>query len=209
MKIGIRITQKKALTLVELMISTMLVGLIMLGVASIDYATKQSQQTTTRRSLVAMQAGAILMDMAKNASVATGTSTNIGINSSHMGAAPWNGPTDLCVRRDIDATGASNNTPWDFADDRWVCYTIASSQMQRCIVAAPAACPLGSGQMIAPIQALNVTITADNTLGVGDFNILITVTTRFTPGAAVDPLNNPETSVSTRVLPSFHSWIGS
>ncbi len=198
----------RGMTLTELMVSVILVGLIMLGIASVDFATKQSQQTTTRSGLVAMQTGAMMLDIVKNVSMATGTFSNPGIRSSQVPTShPCYAPLlDLCVRRDINSSGVNNNTPTDFSDDNWVCYrrVAINNSLYTCIRAGFGEC-LATDRYLGGSTSINVTIPIDPSTQI--FYVSIALRNRYIPGNALDPFNNPEYYVETRVYPGYHSWI--
>ncbi len=197
-----------AMTLTELLVSVVLIGIVMLGMVSIDYATKQSQQTTTRLGLVAIRTGAMMLNISKALSLATGDKTNVGIKAS-AAASPFNGPTDLCVRQDLNGLETPNNTPNDLTDDTWRCYTTFLRQLFACRLPAANACAtilLPNTNYVGPLYSLTVSVVTNTTVGTESFYVEITLTNRYTPTAATDPLNNPDYILQSRVYPGAHSW---
>ncbi len=202
----LQLTQKKGVTLTELLISTMLIGMVMMGVVSVDYATKQSQIRTTRKSLIAAQVGGMMADITKNLTLATGNasnpSTTTGVRANTM-SGDWGTSTDLCIRRDVNMAGAELNTPTNLGDDSWVCYTIGNggnaNRLFTCIKNSPSACN-PSDTYIGKIISLTTT-----RIGTGTY-FEVNIQSRYDPSQAANPFENPDFNLKTRVQAALHSW---
>ena len=67
------------LTLAELLITTMVIGIIMIGMVSVDYALRFSEQEQTRTSLATLRTSAALQDIATAAAQAYGVARCTGM----------------------------------------------------------------------------------------------------------------------------------
>ena len=120
---------QKGLTLTELLVASVIVGIIMVGVASFTSSMKNVQKTSVDVSLNATRTAAAMKMIERDALLAIGDSTDAGV------CTPDTGPTDysVCFRQD------TANTPWDYTDDTWICYHHgATQQIKRCVWAGGA-----------------------------------------------------------------------
>lgn len=200
------------LTLVELLISTSIVGIIMLGVVSVDSAFRTNEQQQTRGALVSLRTSAVLADITNNARQATGDATNLCIQlAADMTVDLTN---FICVYRDIDSvTGSANLTPSDFTDDSWVCYTRRGTNMHKCRMAAaagPLACTAGD-PVIGTVTTDTYATPPAVVNATPDFYFEVTVRNRFNPAVAgqgtyaatfaQDYITNPRVELTARVTP--------
>jgi len=185
--------QKTALTLIELLVATIILGIIMLGIAGIDIAMRQSSTGASRNALVAMQTSAIMLHMTKNAAQAHGNATDPGI--AVAASALW-------LRQD------TAQTPDNPADDEWFCYDINGSQLRFCPVAnASSGCNAATG----PITNLGAIATFEPDFIIDDSNpadlhayVSLRLVNRFDVTASDDTFANPEFELTTHVnLPSY------
>ena len=192
----------KALTLVELLVATVLMGIVMTGVISAEYAARSAEQKNSRGSLVSMITSALLLDMNKNLSLATGNVGDRGISSNQEIDPNWTGPTDLCVRKE-DPTNATPD-PGDYSDDRWTCYTKIGFNLWTCDqLATPRACT-GADRLLGQLNAFLVDVTADAVAH--NFYVDLSIANRYDHAAAVSPSTNPQVTVTARVYPTQHSF---
>ena len=67
------------LTLTELLIVTILLGVFMMGVASFDFAFKQATQVSSDSSFEAMRISAAMLYISKDAAMAVGNARDPGV----------------------------------------------------------------------------------------------------------------------------------
>ena len=70
---------KTGLTLTELVVASVLIGIVMLGIASFDYAIKNIQDSTNRSAVLGMQAQPAMYEIVKAARTSTGYNGDSGI----------------------------------------------------------------------------------------------------------------------------------
>lgn len=193
----------RGLTLVELLVTTSIVGIIALGMVSIDYALRTNEEQQSRSALVSLRTSATLTDIASNARQAVG---DVATQCIQLAASMATDLTNyICVYRDIDyVTSVRNETAFDTADDIWICYTRRGTDLHKCrMIAAngPNACTAGD-----PIIG---TVTTD-AFGVAnpvltstdpDFDFQISIKNRFNAAQARAYITNPEVTITTSVMP--------
>jgi len=89
------------MTLTELLVSTALIGIVMLGVVSVEYASKRSQENMSRKSIVTTRTSAMLLHIVKNAALAVGDVIDVGIRIRTTGGI---NSRYACFRQDIPQT---------------------------------------------------------------------------------------------------------
>lgn len=104
-----KIANPKGLTLVELIVSTFLIGIVMIGVVAFSLTIKQIQDATNKSSILKVRSMAFISHFSKKALLATGSQTNPGIRISPT--SDW-----ISFRED------RNNTPNNYSDDWWNIY---------------------------------------------------------------------------------------
>jgi prepilin-type N-terminal cleavage/methylation domain-containing protein len=209
----------QGLTLVELLITTAIVGMIMLGMVSIDYALRSNEQQQTRSALVSLRTSAAMFDIVNTASQAIGDASPAAVTPRCIRYA--NLTTDnsnyICINRDLNATP----TPGDYSDDTWTCYTREATDLHKCgFVSAngPASCT--SGSKIAGSDRVIGTVTTDVFAApdtpiliddnvTKDFYFQITLKNRYDPTLATyaavvaqEFLTNPKLKMTSQVVPS-------
>lgn len=185
-----------AMTLTELLVSTALIGIIMLGVVSVEYASKKSQENMSRRSIVTARTSGILFHIAKNAGFAVGDITSVGVQIAGTGDTSY-----ACFRQDIPLT------PGNYSDDTWVCYTRRSTNLvHTCNKASPTFCS-ASDSVLGAATALSVAYTIDST---AQTNIVtISVTSLYNCSASFDtsdPDKNPRVIMTAQASPTGQSF---
>ena len=118
-----RMISKTAFTLIELIVSSLLVAIVILGIFNISMVLNNNNQDYGQRYLVKSQTQITLNHILNNASLATGSAANVGAPSvldqgiligAAMGAADNN---SFCIHQ--------NN-----GGDVWVCYVFDPSSHQ-------------------------------------------------------------------------------
>lgn len=208
-----KLFSKKGMTLTELIVSSILVGIVMVGVVSFGFIIDEMQKTTNRATSLSMETTAVISHITKNASLATGNKANPGIivEDTTVANNDW-----IAFRLDIP------NTPSNYSDDTWFIYRrdLAENAIYTCTKPAS----LGTGadptgyapctnanalQLTNKIQNVEFSfVNPDNpyTYPTLSLFVLVDITTRHSPGVAIDPLDNPEYNITTQIYPSSHSW---
>lgn len=184
--------KKTGFTLVELIISISLVGMIILSITAIDLASRRFINTANYAAQVQSEIGPVLERMAKDISQAygyTGTG-NSGITLT--------GTTQITIRQ-LD--NASPHTYANFADDPGIRYTYnpgpsfnITREARTCLT-----CSWSPVELIARnIQAGNFTQEPSPD---GRVRITLTARRRAASPAPADTLDNPTVTLETSVLP--------
>ena len=192
---------KKGMSLTELIVASILVGIVMLGVISFTSSLKSIQGSTSNSTIPSVKLASVMFEISKDASLAIGDATDPGVEEDDVGPAQ-----SLCFRQDNDGAGTANNTPDDYTDDTWVCYLLDNTNtLHKCIDPNFVNCQDGS---TAPQFANLITLTQNYFFDVIDANsppkidyIHIHLTTRNAPTVAVHPIDNPEFTLETNVSP--------
>ena len=179
-----------AITLTELLVSTILIGVVMLGIVAIDFAIRQSQRGTSRNALVAMRTSAIMLHITKNAAAVVGSRNDPGIVKN---------ATNLWVRR--------GNPPG------WISYTYRNPDLLFCVVPDfTTICPSGTGdENLGTLtdSGFTTNFVKDDSLGNQDFYLEVTLQNRFDPTAPVTSGNefeNPQYTLTSRISPASSSY---
>ena len=188
------------MTLIELLVATMLMGIVMLGIVSVDFAVRRMQKNVSKDTFVTMRTSATLLDISKNAAAMTGDQNNSGFNNGVS--------SRFCFREDINSSGVSNLTPDSYGDDNWICYQQSVTSILKCNSgSSPANCLPGSfivGTAVA--GGLSVSFVPDNAQTVQNSSIAISIQNRFSPSQPVSIPDNPEVNISTQVSPTLQSF---
>ncbi len=131
-----RFSNKQGITLSELVVASVIITVIMVGVVSVDYASRRIQKTAFLESQTSMKASAAMLMLTKNALSAVGDSSNYGIVYDDLGT-----DTGICFRHDTDLN------PGDYSGDTWICFAHGTSNdLKYCDgLAAPSILCGGSG----------------------------------------------------------------
>ena len=199
---------QNALTLTELLVSTILMGIVMGGVAAFSLFVKQSRDSTGAGTILAVQTATAMHYLVQDANKAVGDNSNRGVISD---SPP---PRSVCFRHD-----ASN--PAVYTDDTWACYwyDAPSNGLWKCadrnaIATVP---PANFNDCIPPVAGFSrgiklVTIDPGatqyfNVIDNSDGRFLyvdITLNTIANPGQAANTIANPTYQLFTRVSPPAH-----
>jgi hypothetical protein len=126
-----KISSTTPITLIELIVSALLVAIVILGICSINMVLSNNNQDYGQRYLVKSESQLILNHILNNAALAVGTAgtdqfgnSNIGIEIG-PGSAQWGSAQideSICIHQAGKSTpGGQNLANWPF--DIWACYT--------------------------------------------------------------------------------------
>jgi len=194
---------KKSVTLIELLISITLLGIIVLGATAFHLSSERFLGSSEKKAQVLNDLTFVLQHLHKNVLSGTGDYNNPGIDVSVDGV--------LTIRQDIDAAGNPNFTPADYSDDRIVVYTFGIAASPNSIMFSN-----DDGATWEELTRCFIDLGAPNAfiINVVDGGVEITnFGLRLEPGSAVDPSSNPEVTTidtggsSTVYFYSLaHSW---
>lgn len=198
-------TSLRGITLVELMISLVVIAIMMTGILSTNTALMRMNESTLSLSKLGILLMPIATDIRNHAVAATGDASDYGIRFQNP--ATNNNTNYFCFRNDVQATP----TPITYANHTWFCYsrrqnasTSAWTDLYRCQGTAPAACT--SGGVYLGQLAYNGFSASNMPIFDGTNGFRMTLVTREKPDQAQDPLTNAETTLSINVLPPNHSF---
>jgi hypothetical protein len=216
------ISKTTALTLIELIVSSMLVTVVLFGLVSITSVLSTNSQDYGQKYLLASQTQATLNHILGNASLAVRdiASADPGIITSQMGIlGDTASMASFCIHQNISpanlpANNTPNNTPGVYTNDRWLCYTLNNYQINYCSKAyAPGSSPWGA------VNCGSGTVTNSTFLGTAysittpaqsftNATFSISIENCFNDAAAScynataslqDPVNNPQVTRSGSV----------
>lgn len=120
---------RRAVTLTELLVASILVGIVTVGVISFYLMYEQTVHVGADQANVQPMGAVLIGELKKDAMKAVGDPFNPGIvtvDTIVMGP-PDSGTRGLCFRHDV-------SNPASYADDRWVCYRHGNSwHVYRCV----------------------------------------------------------------------------
>lgn len=194
------IRTQKALTLTELLVSTVLIAIVMVGVASFSSVIKQLQSTTDKSGLLSMRLAAAMNRMGRDALLTVGDPSSPGIQTYSNA-----GTRSICFRSDV-------NDPLTYADDKWICYFYDSGGtniLKRCDNPDPPSIPPAADaqcdtapdvQRFLPLSNINFFNIVNNADGRLDY-VEITLTGRYDITKAAHVIENPEQVVTIQISP--------
>ncbi len=191
----------EGLTLTELLVSTILIGIVMLGVVGFSLSIKQFQDSASRTTTLRMRLASAMDLLVEDAKLAVGDTINPGI-------AVYQNSTDqsICFRHDV-------NDPSSYADDIWICYYHGTTySLYRYVGTSSANVPCSSASTCS-VGTTSIEHVIDLVHeGDGEFfqflsdgSIEFTIKTSYEPSKLSHPIDNPEYSLTTRVMPLAHS----
>ncbi len=194
----------KGLTLTELLVASILMGIVMTGVAAFSFFIKQARDSTGAGTILAVQAATAMHYLVEDANKAVGDNSDRGVVSGTSGAALGS----ICFRHDT-------NDPASYADDTWACYWYRSldRSLWKCAIrSAAAGAPPADFQACNPAIKLVPLVFSSpqyflivNESASGRFShVDITLNTIADPMQASDTMNNPTYQLFTRVSPPAH-----
>ncbi|MBF0484980.1 MAG: prepilin-type N-terminal cleavage/methylation domain-containing protein [Candidatus Omnitrophica bacterium] len=199
----------KGITLLELLVSLVVVGVVMAGVTAADHAFRRFDRENTHDSTLYIRAMALAEMIRVDASLAVGWATSPGVQIDTTAN------NFLCFRQDNNQDGVIDNNPGTVAPyigvrDSWKCYSkpgaaAANVNVYKCSRTIPA----GAGACTAADQyvgkmAWNVFATAPNPPTFAGNQFIFTVIDRDDPTLAKS-ISNPEVKITINVNPVGHS----
>lgn len=210
------LNNRKGVTLTELIVSSVLVGIIMIGVVSFNFAMKRIEESSSRISILSANAATFLSMIKKDAMKATGYIDDSGVRTFQSG-----GNRCICFRHDED------DDPNDYDGDVWKCYlkggndyvtrkTFGNTHGNGAIPTNTGSCGSAGGgaQLMRNLIAIDSTEFYNvpggcGTCAAGTQNLMEYIEINFTaiydPASGYDPLNNPTVDIRTRVNPIAHN----
>lgn len=189
----------KALTLTELLIVTILLGVFMVGVASFDFAFKQAAQVSSDSSFEAMKISAAMLYISKDAALAIG-------NARDPGVVPSAGTNTYIYFRQDDATPNSFTLP---TPNPWIAYKFdaATNRLNRCTTADASGGP--NPVCVGTVDTvLNSVVAANFTLVTAspNFYLDVAITTRAKPALATNAMTNRNHEGNNHIELPAHTW---
>ena len=199
-------TNPKGLTLTELLVAAILMGIVMVGLISVNYAIRRMENSTSEATILAMQTSAAMRHITRNGLLAVGHESDQGIRY-HLAALP--DISFLSFRQDIAAT------PADFTDDEWVIYTDAgeANRLYTCRQnASDGATPDLSGacsgaqrtMLLDNVNTFTYQLVRDPT--VPSTYLEVSLQAQYDVGQPSNPLTNPVQELTVQINPPSHSW---
>lgn len=205
---------RRGITLTELLVAGILIGIVMLGVISVSFAIKKMQETTNKAALLAMRATGVVTHMTKNVAMAVGYQDDPGIVVDDDGVNQW-----VSIRQE------SGDDVGRFDDDDWFIYytdidqRLGDHRMYFCTQTnADGPVPqTWAGGKCDPDNSKTKTISQDlvnahfQLLSDADnfeFFLRVFLETRYDPDpdVAEDPIDNPGFRIESQMSPVGHSW---
>ncbi|MBN1869625.1 MAG: prepilin-type N-terminal cleavage/methylation domain-containing protein [Candidatus Omnitrophica bacterium] len=186
---------KKGLTLAELLVASILISIVMIGVASFSASMQQFQNSTNRTTILAMRTMSVMNQIERDGYLAIGDETNPGVVIG--GTA---NKESICFRHDADGD------PMTY-DNNWVCYYgRANRELWLCgdnptvPVDGWNDCQQGNGERV-----LVDLFSKDIVTGPGPLGVTVTLKTIFDRAQGFHPLKNPRYDLETMIMPPGHS----
>jgi type II secretory pathway pseudopilin PulG len=200
-----KIFRKTSMTLTELIVASAIVGIVMLGVISIDYAVRSSKKNISETSLMVMQTSAAMHQITRDAMRVVGdhsSDANRGISWDAVGDIQ-----NICFRYDAD------NDPNDYTNDLWTCFSLDArswaahrNTLYRCTdrgtaLAADITCEIAGDPQIQILPWAQTNFFTVNQTGSLIDSIGIDLLTRVRPTAAANVITNPEYRLQSIISP--------
>ncbi len=202
-----------AMTLIELIVASILVGIVTLGLIAAEQAIRMSRQSSNRDSQISAQLQAAMTALSKDINSTVGDASDTGIYQYAVG-----NNLSVCFRY-------AQGDPNIYSDDRWSCWT-ANTDTDSGLLSAcrNLALPTSDCRLsLAPTKIDWATLTFDGTYTTF-FSVLddsaaviapasaiitgrkisyidIQLKSRFNPAVASHPIENPEYTLTSRFSP--------
>lgn len=195
------------MTLTELLVASVMIGIVMVGVASFSLAIKNLQRSTDKTVIVALKTKAVMARLTQDAVLAVGDEQDRGVVTRATGQN-----NSVCFRQDL------LNTPDDYTGDTWVCYYRGNTRVLHRCVNPSFSIPPGCASLAqccngATLDETLITLAdssgpigtiVENAAGNLEYIDLI-LTVRHIYNQPEHPIDNPEYTLSTQVSPQAHS----
>ncbi len=190
-----KILNAHALTFTELLAASIITGIVIIGVASMDISLRNAFEGTSKGSIVATRVSTLMHNISRHILEASG-------NPTSPGAVVAASPGRLWFRRDVA------QTPSNYSDDSWHIYEHdpALFLVKYCTATSSSTNCNAEIQRFKNITAFEATL--QNNPATNLFSVKVKLVGRFNTGQPADDLTNPEyTLTSVFNLPSFSSTI--
>lgn len=190
----IKTMSKKAVTLVEMLVSISLLSVIIMAATSFDFASRKFVNSSQRKSLAVNEASLILEHIQKYASFVHGFD-GAGAVILNRGWTTASGVNNVIMLRIDDP---ANPSPENLNDDLWVRYYLdASNTFRFCPdTAVPPITVPGNCNVQEEILSSRVTLFGWSATGWNLGTPTITLTARYNASATVNNSTNPNATVS-------------
>ncbi len=212
---------RKSLTLTELIIAIVLLGIVFLTATNLEISGRRFYIQSDRYTQAIMDIAPAMEKIEKTALLQIGDITNTGISLFPAGCV--NNCNEVHIRRDYNAAGNPNNSPGDYADDRWVAFWRSNAPPNNCLPPNPAMatandllfcrncqnqaisngcncaandCQSLAKRIVAPAAGLEGFVVTSN----ANCGIDISITARFDPTNLADD-NNPQVFLTSSACP--------
>jgi len=217
-----RMDNQSALTLTELLVSSILMGIVMVGAAGYSATIKRMYDTSDKQTILAMQAASAVATIERDAERSIGfkdtTNAIVSYQNGVVAAVPartyWSFRTDPA------------NTPDVYTDDVWmIIYQLNSAQFDLLACSQPEGVGPGLGAVPDPTTAacganrirmlvnrvqaftLNRVINATPSAAGLDMYVDVDLTVSQDPtSTGDDPFDDPAFRITTRIPMTSHSW---
>jgi hypothetical protein len=200
-----------AMTLAELLIASILIGIVMVGAFSFSQIVKQIHQSTDRSTIPAARVAYAIAQMKQDAALTVGDGHHAdgGPVDENYGVSSDVNAHYICFRHDTTPDDQTDDTEKYTGDGyEWICYSHnGDGVIKRCAVTNAnigtfSGCAAGPTVLKLPTKNgvpdfFTVNVDGNNVLE----NIELILTTRILPNEDADPINNPEFTITTTVNP--------
>jgi hypothetical protein len=205
-----KILHNNALTLTELMVASILMGIVMVGVAGFGVAIKRMQDTVDKQAIVNYHAATAMAFFERHISQAYGSAADPA-NPVYL----FN--TVVAPRNYWSFRADPSRTPTNTADDNWMIFWSDQANPDTLYYCTkpydPAngdATNFGVGQGCSPANrqiVLNenmignptITFAPNNAPSILSQVVVAGITVRYSAAAASEPVDNPEVSMSSSI----------
>lgn len=184
--------KNRGLTLIELLVSLLLISLVIIGISSFELFSRNQVLNSDRRARVQNEISYAIERMSKDVQQSIGDFNNPPIRRFPAAGAQ----TGFQIRRDLNPV----QTPGDLADDTWISFDLAGNSLRviqgasiEVLAARIVAGCVNNVMPESPVNGFYVNITDQGTV------VEIGLAGRFIPAAAVSP-DNPQISMKTRLI---------
>ena len=194
---------KKGITLTELIVASILIGIVMIGVAAFSASIEQLHTSTNRSTILTMKTTATMNHITRAAYLAVGDETDRGIVTGGLGKKE-----SICFRHDTDVD------PSSYTGDTWTCYFIGNQQ-EIYLCDAGLTPPVDNwGDCKAGVGNPQELLTLDtiiffnvvNDVGLGPLEYIeINLPAIYQRNQPIHPIKNPRYILKSRITPPGHS----
>ncbi|NLE65094.1 MAG: hypothetical protein GX606_04170 [Elusimicrobia bacterium] len=204
----------RGLTLTELIIASIMVTIVLLGIGAADYAIRRMERDFSREASLYSQLAAAAERIRYEAREITGDAT-----PGSLGVALAD--NRMCFRQDRRIDGVLRDTPADYTDDTWACFSVSGNDLFACRRAAAGNCPADAekiGTVAGTIfnnasQPLYAVFEQDTATGRYYFQFRLVTRRDNSEGVLLSgttitrgTTDNPQEQIEYRMFPEMHSF---